>query len=203
MARPQKTATDTKPLSRRVLVNIRRDQTTSTPRVVWAHEIPLLEGMFGEGNVQEVDPSVLDEGYSAKAAPDLLTYNKVQDAFRRPSESLGIGFVFIDNARAEFDRLAGCYGKHPDVNEAWVENVYGRFASGAFAAIVGSASVEDLPAEQLRQLVLAYGYALPIVTHESSEAERKAASAAVAEFRSLPAAKLREIAGQVGVEIGA
>lgn len=200
MARP-KAAPDAI-LSRRVLVNVKRDQTTSTPRVVWAHEIPILEGIFGEGNAPVVDVKTLDEGYSAKPTPDLLVHNKTQDVTRRPSESLGIGWVFIDDPRAEYDRLAECYGMHPEVKQPWVENVYGRFQAGTFAQVIGKPTLEDFPADQLRALLFAYGYKLPEAGYESTEAERKAASTAAAEFAKLPAEKLHELAEQYGVEVG-
>ena len=81
-----------KVLSRRVLVNIRRDQTTATPRVVWQHELPILEAIYGEGNVPIIEPDTLDEGYTDKPARELLIYNKEQDKIPRPSEASGIDF---------------------------------------------------------------------------------------------------------------
>jgi hypothetical protein len=112
---PRKTATDTdKILSRRVLVKIRRDQTTSTPRVVWHHEYPILEAIHGEGNVEIEDATVADEGYSPKPAPDLAIFNKLQDKIHRPSETLSLGFVFFGDHRSEFDRLCNLYDRHPE-----------------------------------------------------------------------------------------
>lgn len=189
-------------LSRRVLVNIQRDQTAVTPRVVWQHEIPILEGIFGEGSVKELPPETLDEGYSGKPSADMLAHNKTQDMVRRPSESLGLGFAFIGDARGEYDRLVAAFGAHPEVKMSWCEHIYGRFQSGTFSKVLGKPEPEDLPAEQLRQLVLAYGYDLPTVTYESSEADRKAAAAAAAEFWKMPREKLVAIAEEVGVELG-
>lgn len=154
---PRKPADSTKILSTRTLVNIKRDQTAATPRVVWLHEIPILEAMFGEGNVVHIEPEALDDGYSAKPSADLLPYNKKQDRVPPPSESLGIGFVFIGDAKTEFSRLAELYGMHPEVKESMAENVYGRFQEGRFAKLVGSPELVDLPDQQLRGLCTAYG----------------------------------------------
>lgn len=142
-----------KVLSRRVLVNIRRDQTTATPRVVWQHELPILEAIFGEGEVKVVEPETLDEGYTDKPSRELLIFNKEQDKIPRPSESSGIDFVFIGSPAVEYERLVGAYGMHPEVRESWCEKVYGRFQSGRFSSVIGKPSLEDLPEAQLRQLV--------------------------------------------------
>jgi hypothetical protein len=200
MARPSKSASGA--LSRRVLVNIKRDQTTATPRVVWAHEVPILEAIWGEGNVQSVEPETLDEGFSPKAAASMLVHNRVQDAFRRPSQSLGLGWVFCEDARTEYDRLASCYGMHPEVKQTWVENVFGRFQGGGFQTMVARPELEDLPEDQLRAMLLQSGYQLPIVTYESSEAERAAATKARKEFESADKAALVKLADEYGVELG-
>ena len=200
MARTPKSATGA--LSRRVLVNIKRDQTTATPRVVWAHEVPILEAIWGEGNVVNIEPSVLDEGFSPKAAASMLVHNRVQDAFRRPSESLSLGWVFCGDARAEYDRLAACYGMHPEVKQPWVENVFDRFQKGTFSAMVSRPELEDLPEDQLRTMLLQSGYQLPVVTYESSEAERAAASKARKEFEAADKAALVKLADEIGVELG-
>lgn len=142
-----------KVLSRRVLVNIKRDQTTATPRVVWQHELPILEAIYGEGNIPLVDAETMDEGYTDKPSRELLIYNKAQDKIPRPSEASGLDFVFIGSPAVEYERLVGAYGMHPEVRMSWVENVYGRFQSGRFSAVIGKPSLEDLPEAQLRQLV--------------------------------------------------
>lgn len=190
------------PVSRRVLVNIKRDQTTATPRVVWQHEFPILEAVFGEGQVVEVDRAALDEGYSAKVNPSLLVHNKRQDAPRRPSESCGLDHVFIGAPQAEYERLALVYGKHPEINQSFVENVYGRFSTGVFAKAVGRPSLADLPAEQLRYLVQAYGYSLPVATFKATEAERSEAAEAARKFDAMGRAELAALAEELGVEIG-
>lgn len=201
MARPQKPAQDAAPVSRRVLVNIKRDQTTSTPRVVWQHEVPILEGIFGEGNVAIVPPETLDEGYTTKAAPDLLVHNKKQDTIRKPSQSLGIGFAFVGDPSVEYERLGACYGMHPEVKQSWVENVFGRFQSGTFSKMFARPDLEDLPEDQLRALLLDWGYSLPIVGFDSSPAEREAHQKAVAAFNALPKAELVKAAEELGVEV--
>lgn len=186
-------------LSRRVLVTIHRDVMTVTPRVIWQHELPILEQIFGDGNVRPVEPKTLDEGYSKKASPDLLPFNKLQDQIIPPSENAGIGFVFIGNADGEYDRLAQVYGRHPEINQPMVEHVYGRLQGGTFRAVIGVPEVEDLPEQQLRQLAREHGY-LPIVSEKSSDAEKKAAADKQRELAVMKHADLVTLAGVLGVE---
>lgn len=157
MARPSTARDEPKLLSRRVLVVVKRDQTTATPRVVWQHEIPILEAIFGEGNVTLPDPSTMDDGYSPKIARELLIYNKSQDPILPPSETASIGFVFIGSPAVEYERLVGAYGMHPEVRQSYCENVYGRFQENRFSGVLGRATLEDLPEAQLRQLVRDFG----------------------------------------------
>lgn len=200
MARP-KSANESEILSRRVLVLVSRDQTTKTPRVVWAHELPILEAMFGEGAAVEIDPTTMDDGYTDKVAPSTLIYNKQQDPQRKPSEAAGIGYVFIGSQRAEYDRMVACYSTN-EKGVPWVESIYGRFAAGRFAQLVGSPTLADLPDQQLRQVIKAYGYSLPVVTFESNDIERAQAKKAYAEFEALTGPALVKLAEQIGVEIG-
>lgn len=200
-ATPKKSA-ESQALSRRVLVQIRRDQTTATPRVVWAHEVPLLQVIFGDDEVLEVDSALLDEGYKPKASADMLPHNKRQDQIAPPSESVALGYVFVGNAQAEYERLALAYGRHVDVPQPNVEYVYGRFSRGDFARMVGRPTLDDLPDNQLRDLILSYGHPMPIATHDSTDAERAQATKAWAEFRSMNHAELVKLAEQTGVEIG-
>lgn len=201
MARPKAATESESPLSRRVLVLISRDQTTKTPRVVWAHEKPVLEAVFGEGTIDDVDPATLDEGFSAKVSADLMPYNKQQDPPRRPSESAGLGFVFIGDKRAEYERMVRCYGSD-EKGSPWVEAIYGRFSSNVFSNLLGRPSLDDLPAAQLRQVIRAHGYSLPIVTYESTDAERAAAVKDRAAFDALDVPALVKLAEEIGVEIG-
>lgn len=190
-------------VSRRILVNVRRDQTTATPRVIWAHELPILEAIFGEGEVTVVDREALDEGFSARVDPSLLVHNKRQDAPRRPSESLGLDHVFIGDPRTEYERLGLVYGKHPEVNQTFTENVYGRFSVGLFSKAIGTPKLADLPSDQLRALALAYGYNLPVAVWDSTDAEKTAATAAREKFNNLQRSDLVTLAEELGVEVGA
>jgi len=196
-------AAEEKPLSKRVLVLIKREQTTATPRVVWRHERPILEAIFGDGNAEEIDPETMNEGYTPKASPQLLIHNKKQDIAAKPSEAAGVGYVFIGDPRAEYERLVAAYGMHPEIKESFAEHVFGRFQSGMFATIVGSPTLEDLPEQQLRDLISAYGYTMPEATYQSDDDERKQATQARAHFLALSHAELVKTAQEYGVEVGA
>lgn len=200
MARqPAKTYSD-KQLSCRVLVTIKRDLTEVTPRVIWQHEKPILEELFGEGNVVDVDPATLDEGYTAKASPSLLVYNKTQDVVQRPSESQGIGFVFIGDPQVEYQRLAEVYGKHHEENVLLVEKIYGRFQSGTFAGLMGKPTLQDLPEAQIRSLILGYGYA-PDTHKDATQEEKQATLEARRTLATMKLDGLVKLAEEVGVEI--
>lgn len=192
-----------RPLSRRVLVNIHRDKDNQVvPRVVWAHEVPILEAIHQDVRQVE-DIETLDEGYTAKPKREMFPWNANADAPPRPSEALRLGWVFTGDPESEYDRLANCYGKHPEVNQAWVENVYGRFSAGPFRAVVGRPRLDDLPDAQLRALILdSTFHALPTVSHKSTDSERKAAEAAHREFNTLPRADLLNLAAEAGVTVG-
>lgn len=202
MSRQARSSVAEKPLSRRVLVNVRRDQTTATPRVVWAHEVPILQVIFGDGNVVEVDPKTMDEGYTGKPDANLLPFNKQQDALQPPSRTQRLGWVFVGNAEAEYGRLVEAYGRHIEKPEPNVEVVYGRFAAGRFADIVSGATLEDCPADQLRDMILNWGYQLPLETFESTTDERDKARKAWAEFRTMDVPALVKLAESIGVTIG-
>lgn len=192
--------TSEKQLSRRVLVKIKRDMTEITPRVIWQHEKPILEELFGEGNITEVDPATLDDGYTAKASPSLLIYNKTQDVVQKPSETQGIGFVFISDPAVEYQRLAEVYGKHKDENVLLVEKIYGRLQSGQFQRLMGSPSLNDLPEAQIRGLILGYGYAPD--THKDATQEEKQATLAMRKaLAEMKIDGLVKLAEEVGVEI--
>lgn len=192
--------TSEKQLSRRVLVNIKRDMTEITPRVIWQHEKPILEELFGEGNITEVDPSTLDEGYNPKASPAMLIYNKTQDVVQKPSETQGIGFVFIGDPAVEYQRLAEVYGKHKDENVLLVEKIYGREQSGQFRRLMGSPSLNDLPEAQIRSLILGYGYA-PDTHKDATQEEKQATLAARRALAEMKHDGLVKLAEEVGVEI--
>lgn len=160
-----------KSFSRRTLVNINRDPMTMTPRVIWDHEKPILEELFGQGNVLDVDPKTLDDGYKAKFAPSMLVYNKTQDKVPRPSETQGIGFVFAGNADNEYQRLMEVYGRHKEENVYLVEKIYGRAQSGNFARLLGKPELSDLPETQLRGIIIEHGYAQE--PHKDASADEK------------------------------
>lgn len=157
-------------LSRRVLIQINRadDVTTSTPRVAWEHEKPILEAIFGEGSVEDLDPSVLDEGYTSKPDRSMIIHQPAggkQDVIPRPSESAGIGFVFFGDAQSEYERLKSVYGSVPDEDgkgsTSAVILAYGRFNERKFSTAIGTPELSDLPDAQLIQLVHSYGQAIP------------------------------------------
>jgi hypothetical protein len=188
-------------LSRRILVEIDRDMTAKTAKVVWQHEIPVIEAIFGEGKAKEIDPAGLDEGYTSKISPALLPFNKKQELIPRPSDAAGIGFVFIGDPRTEYDRLAAAYGRLPDENVLAVEKVYGRFQGGRFA-LIGGAELEDLPAAQLRSLIESYG-AAPMGAHrEMTDEEASSAAKARTEFLAADKATLIKLATEAGVQLG-
>lgn len=198
---PRKTASDTpKMLSTRTLVVVSRDQTAATPRTVWAHEIPILEAIFGEGMVRVQEPEALDEGYNPKPSPELLIYNKQQDKIRRPSETQGLGFVFVGDPRNEFERLCSLYGRHPDVNQPYAEYIFGRFDSGKFKSLVGSPDLADLPDDQLRALVTQYGF-IPTVGERASDAEKQAQVDRQRELAEASNEALLKIAAELSVEL--
>jgi hypothetical protein len=194
-----RTATD-KVLSRRVLVNVRRDVYTTSSQIVWQHEIPILEEIHGEGNVTEVDPACMDEGYQARPAPELLPINKTQDQIAKPSTTQGIGYVFFGSAQIEYARLAGAYGRHMDKPLPNVEVIYGRYQDGNFQKVVGQASLTDLPAPQLLELIKAYGH-LPEASFDATPEEKAAAAKARKELLAKTQPELIKIAEELGVAV--
>lgn len=200
MARTSSATARSNVLSRRVLVIIDRDLTAKTSSVIWQHEIPILEMIFGEGKVIALEPSVLNEGFSTKTSPDLLPYNKVQDPLRPPSDNSGIGWVFVGDARTEYDRLGSVYGFMPEEKRLFVEAVYGRFQDGRFESVVGSAAVEDLPEAQLRDLIKGYGF-LPAVAPDSSEADKIDAREKHKRLYGAAQPELLKIAEEIGVTL--
>lgn len=196
-----RTAAD-KPLSRRVLVEIDRDMTAKTPKVVWQHEIPVVEAIYGEGKVKPLDPKSMDEGYTAKISPALLPWNRKQEPIIRPSDAAGIGFAFAGDLRAEYDRLVAAYGKLSDENILAVEKVYGRFQDGKFEAIVSCADFDDMPDAQLRSLLAAYGLAPDGGTKDMSDAEKAEAAAARETYLKATRADLLKACREGGVQLG-
>lgn len=196
-------------LSRRILVTIDQGMSIKTPKVIWQHELPIFEEIHGggaedgEGSAVVVveDPvAFLDKDHKSRQPLDMLQHNKKQDDLTRPSEAAEIGFVFLGNARQEWARLAAAYGKCHDEDKLVVERIYGRARDEKFASILGKPSLEDLPAPQLRQLIVGTGYVVD-VAKDTPEAEKPAILERRKEFLSLDVAGLVELAKAEGVEI--
>lgn len=187
-------------LSRRVLVIIAKDNLTKTPRVVWQHEIPILEEVFGEGNCEPGNVAAMNEGFNPRASSELKPFNKSQENFLPPSETASIGYVFIGDASAEFARLIAVYGRHPDENVSFAERVYGRFNDGKFKRLLGKPRLEDLGESQLRAMIREYGY-LPNVAFDAEQAEKNAVAAKVTDLNRAKQGDLIKLAREVGVEM--
>lgn len=202
MARMQKTAATQadRDLPRRVLVKIGGDITSTLSRVVWQHEVPILEEIWGEGNVVEIDPAVLDDGYTDRISADLLPHNKKQDRIQRPSEVAGIGFVFVGDARSEYDRLAEVYGRHTDHNIPYVEHVYGRFQERRFERMLGLPEFSDMPDAQLREIAIDHGH-LPSVNQDSTKEERLAQAEERRKLFSMSREQLLELVTNLAGEL--
>lgn len=168
-------------LDRRVLVNIRRadDVATTYCCAVWMHEVPILESIHGverdyfddngdliKGGMEIVDLKTVDQGYSGKIDRKLMphwtpqpqqggkTYDiKDADVPPRPSEAMKLGYVFVGDPRAEYTRLQAVYGRHMTIDVTMVEHLYGRYQEGRFRRVVSGATLEDLPAAQLRDML--------------------------------------------------
>lgn len=147
--------------SKRIYVVIDRDMTAKTSKIIWSHEKPILEEIFGEGRIIDTDPSAMDEGFSTKIRPDLLPHNKSQDAILPPTESSGLGHLFIGDPETEYMRLAEAYGKHAEINQLIVEKCYGRFSDGRFQKLLKKPKLSDLPVAQLAGLLQAFGVEIP------------------------------------------
>jgi hypothetical protein len=200
MARPP--AETGKTLSTRQLVTINRDMTAVTPKVIWAHERPILEEIFGDGMVKDADATTLDEGFKPVASKDFLAYNKKQDSLKKPSESQGFGFVFIGDPQSEYQRLAEVYGKHSTDNMANVEKIFGRFQSGMFTRALGDKpEITDLPVAQLRQLIESSGSAPAGEDKDMTKEEKAVAAKERAAFLSADKATLLAMAKEHSVEI--
>jgi hypothetical protein len=201
MARhPTPNTTSDKTLSRRILVNIKRDMTEITPRVIWAHEKPLLEAIHEEGNVNGGRRHA-GRGLPRQAVARHAGLQQDHGEAGAAVQSLGLGFVFIGNPEAEYQRLFDVYGRMPDENVRVVEKVYGRFQGGSFARLMGSPELDDLPEAQLRALVLDYGYA-PEPHKDAAPDEKNEMWARRKALFAMGHAELVKTAQEVGVELG-
>lgn len=103
-------------MSKRVLVVVDRSMTDKTPKIIWEHEIKLLEEIHG-CEITPVDVTKLD---------------------KMPMDHFGIGETFkCASIQQEYDRLAVVYGMHEKVEMSVVEKVYGTPDEGRFARAVG------------------------------------------------------------------
>jgi hypothetical protein len=93
------------------------------------------------------------------------------------------------------------YGKHPEENVLWVEKIYGRFKTGPFKELLGTPELSDLPAKQLRALIVDYGY-VPDVHKEATKEEKNAAIEKLKALHATEGEALVKIAEDVGVQLG-
>lgn len=195
---PRKPATANGSLSRRIAVLIKHgnDINTQIPKVVWQHEVPILEAIHGEGKVEEIPTPKLNEHFRAKATADLLVHNKAQDSFIPPADALGVGFVFAGDLESEYYRLAAVYGKHRDIDIPLVEHIYGRFQSGRFEDLIRPGAISDMSEAQLRQLIRGHGY-VPDIEKDSSPEHKATAVARHREVNEAPLARLIELAEEL------
>lgn len=193
MNKPQRNRTGPT-VSRRiaVLVKHKRDINTAIPKIIWTHELPILEALHGEGKVEEITNAKLNEHYKAKASANLLIHNRNQDPFIPPSDAVGVGFAFQGDMGAEYERMVSVYGRHDEVNQPVVEYVYGRFQTGRFTDLFCAGDPDDMPDAQLRQLIRGHAW-VPVTDKDSSDAERALASERHKVVLEAPRERLLEI----------
>lgn len=193
-----RTPRNTASLSTRIAVLVKHgtDINTAIPKVIWAHEVPLLEEIHGRDRVEEIPTSKLNEHFRQKATADLLIHNKAQDGFIPPSDALGVGFVFTGDLENEYHRLVGVYGKHKDIDISLVEHIYGRFQSGQFESLIRPGQIEDMPNAQLRQLIRGHGY-VPGIDKDSTQEQRADSVAKHNEVNNAPRERLVELAEEL------
>ena len=103
--------------SKRILVLVDRSMTDKTPKLIWEHEVPLLEEIHGQGTIITIDVEKLD---------------------KMPMDHYGIGESFkCADIAMEYDRLATVYGMHDKVELPVVEKVYGSLVEGRFERALG------------------------------------------------------------------
>lgn len=195
---PPRKPTASGQLSRRIAVLIKHgtDINTAIPKVVWMHEVALLEAIHGEGRVEEIPNAKLNEHFRAKATADLLVHNKAQDAFTPPSDALGVGFVFTGDLESEYHRLAAVYGKHKDIDISLVEHIYGRFQTGRFEELIRPGEISDMSDAQLRQLIRGHGY-VPGIDKDSTPEQRAESQQKHREVNESPRERLIDLAEEL------
>lgn len=197
-------------LSRRILVTIDQGMTIKTPKVIFEHELPIFQEIHGGGAEDDgeggavtvvADPAAfLDKDHKPRQDMSVLQHNKKQDDLTAPSVAAGIGFVFTGSPAEEWSRLAAAYGKCVDEDKLVVERIYGRAREGRLAAILGKPTLKDLPAAQLRELIVSTGYVVD-VAKDTPDAEKPEILARRKEFLALDVAGLAKLAEAEGVEI--
>jgi hypothetical protein len=136
-------------MSKRVLVSVDRGMTDKTSKVVWDHEVPILQAVHG-ADIKLLDLSEVEDlkGSALVLQGTTQVVDPKDPRFRdQPKErvplveilkrNLSIGEQFSGNIDEEYDRLIACYGTHPDYNMPFVEYVYGRPDRGDFKKAIG------------------------------------------------------------------
>lgn len=134
----------------RVLVNVKRGPTDTVPYVCFRHEIPILEEVFGEGNVIEVtetDPDGRKLMRTALKAKGPVVFSEVENA-EGDVDTIAKHYDPSDDPRMEYQRLQQVYGMHKEINTTVVEHVYGQFREGRFTAAVNGGRVRTAPGEK-------------------------------------------------------
>jgi hypothetical protein len=163
----------------RVLATVNKGMTDKPTICVFPWEVQLLEVLHGDGSVEVQDIDSLSS-VGAKAIVQRIKLKHTEHAAPELREqllafcnTLPDGIEPFENPRAEYERMVAVYGMHPEVKQSVVENVYGRFESGAFSAVVKSVAdahneaevehtpaavdVEDMAGNELREALRARG----------------------------------------------
>lgn len=117
-----------------VMLVITRDSLNKIPKRCLAHEMEILEAIFGPENVNAVphDPTMLPT--VAIVDGERLEGEAAQRASLRRTVL----------ASAEFGRLAQCYGIMPESRELWVNHVFGAdFRSARFQEALEAAEAYE------------------------------------------------------------
>lgn len=121
-----------------ILVIVRRGITDSTPVLVYPWEVPILEIVHGEGNVEEAGGAETERWLERTGVHQPRdTVIEMHGGGEQVRESYD---PTVDIA-AEYGRMGEKYGMHSEVAVANVEYVYGQFKTGQFEAAV----LENIP----------------------------------------------------------
>jgi hypothetical protein len=128
------------------MVTIKRGPTDTIGKAVFPHEIPILEEIHGEGNVERVtdtDPDgrrLMRTALRGKGPVVRAEVFPEDDPLADPTIEMK-HFDPADNPREEYQRMVQVYGMHIEQPLPNVEVVYGRFQEGRFTAALKGASV--------------------------------------------------------------